>query len=197
MTESQTDPQLELLDRASRRSALLSLIGLIIVFGALIYSSLKLASLQSSISSEKQQQTKLSNEIRELQLKKADLERQAATLVTDLNRREHTPLADTIEPHASSTPLPGIKAKNGLPIYDFVLSISVPENRKQDIQSVDYYFDDPSFIEKVKTSTDGSTGYPVSYRGWGCLTAVKIRVHLKDQKDIVKYFDMCKGLHWT
>lgn len=93
-------------------------------------------------------------------------------------------------------PITGLKDSENRQIYDFTLWIDLPYSRRQEIQSVEYKFEHPTYIDKVRTGREPSNGFSVSYRGWGCLNAVELTVLLENGDKVQTIFDMCKALSW-
>lgn len=181
---------LQKLSTASRRSAIMSFIGLVIVIGSLVYSATQLRTLEH-------RRDQLTAEIEKLEARKEQAVAGAALAVRTLQEVTKPisgTLAEVVHPQVRATPVPGAKAANGLPLYDFVLSVSVPEGRKSEIREVQYTFAHSSFLNKQQTSTDSSNGFAVSYRGWGCLSLVVIKLMLQNGSAVPLYFDECQAL---
>jgi phenylalanyl-tRNA synthetase alpha subunit len=103
-------------------------------------------------------------------------------------------LAKVIVPKAKAKTVPGEKTASGKPVYDFQLWLDVPQDRKSEIRSVEYFFDHPTFLNKHFTSSDSSNGFAVNYRGWGALRLVVVTVNLREGAPLTLYFDMLKAL---
>lgn len=181
------------LKTASRRAAVMSFVGLLFLIGSLVYSASQLRTLES-------RRNQLNEDISKLKAQK-ELTQSAASraveLLNEKNKELTGPLVDLVHPQVHATPAPGLTASNGLPLYDFILSVSVPEARKSEITEVQYNFNHPTFVNQNQTSKDASNGFAVSYRGWGCLSLVTIRVVLKKGDTVPLYFDECKALGWS
>jgi hypothetical protein len=91
-----------------------------------------------------------------------------------------------VNPHAEY-------AKTGKERYNFSLWVDIPEALRPSVKRVSYYFNHPSFSQKLYQVTDASTGYRFTYSGWGCLANVKITVHLEN-RDIEIEFYMCDAI---
>jgi hypothetical protein len=80
---------------------------------------------------------------------------------------------------------------NGDAIYLFTLKIAdsllVPQ-----LSRVDYFFDHPSYKPKLKTTSDSSNNFSISYRGWGCISKVPVYLHYKKTLTVdTIVFPMC------
>jgi hypothetical protein len=99
-----------------------------------------------------------------------------------------------IKAKARATPVTGLTDGAGRQDFDFLLWLEAPGPVKERIDRVAYHFDHPTFINKLRESNDPSSGFAVSYRGWGCLALVKIDIHYHDARTDTLYFDMCNAL---
>jgi hypothetical protein len=84
------------------------------------------------------------------------------------------------------------KMSNGNPIYRFTIRISdsllIPK-----LSSVGYYFSDASFDPKLKTSSNPSNNFSISYNGWGCMTKVPVYLNYRNgNKTDTIIFPMCE-----
>jgi hypothetical protein len=120
--------------------------------------------------------------------------RQQAPSRTVASVAQLTPLFAVVHPYAAAVPLP--KPARGLQGYAFSVWLDVPPDRKDELASVSYLFDHPSFHQKVFTATNWANGFRVGYQGWGCLNAVQITLHLKEGTSQPMDFDMCHNLGW-
>jgi hypothetical protein len=88
------------------------------------------------------------------------------------------------------------KGANGLEIYKFRFWLSDAADALRQIRSVDYFLDHPTFSQKHNISTDPSTNFEQSYRGWGCLDSVSVRITFDDPsvQPAPIDFNQCKAL---
>jgi hypothetical protein len=98
------------------------------------------------------------------------------------------PQSANIVPRASYVEVKGQKD-----IYDFSLWIDSPNEQKVQISKVIYVFDHPTFKTKEFTSSNQADGFKVSYRGWGCLSNVTIKIESRDVSSQIR-FNMCEAL---
>jgi len=101
-----------------------------------------------------------------------------------------------IRPQTKAVAIPGVKDPDGKQIYDFTIWVTASQYALNTIKQVDYQFGHKSFNLKTRISSDGSNGFLVSYRGWGCLSGMVLSVLYKDGTTDELYFDMCEGLGW-
>lgn len=93
---------------------------------------------------------------------------------------------DRIIPHADYV-------KTGNERYNFSLWVDIPEALKSSVRKVSYYFNHPSFSQKLYEITDSSEGYRFTYSGWGCLVTVKITVYLENRNIEIEFY-MCDAI---
>ena len=81
--------------------------------------------------------------------------------------------------------------QNGDPLYVFTLRLKDTILADQ-LSKVDYYFNHPTFDPKIKSSTDRTGNFSISYQGWGCLQVIDVYLHYrnKSQVDTIR-FPMC------
>jgi transcription initiation factor IIF auxiliary subunit len=84
-----------------------------------------------------------------------------------------------------------VKGKEGT--YDFSLWLDVPNEQKSRIKKVTYVFNHPTFNNKVFVSNNQANGFMVSYRGWGCLSNVTIKIEGQYGVSLIS-LDMCGAL---
>ncbi|MGE5206231.1 MAG: pYEATS domain-containing protein [Chlamydiota bacterium] len=192
---SRDDLAPERLAKASRRAAVVSLSGVLIVVLSLVYSTYRLAALRT--------------EIGELQQKRTDLKKDVATLqgqlteikasIQGLTYANVTPQNEVFQLKASARALPGVKTPDGRPVYKFRVYVDGSASVLESIARVAYDFNHPTFRQPHVESTDRSNSFMVQYTGWGCLTEVDVTVYLQNGKSQSIGFDMCKslGADWT
>ena len=214
------DNEYKKLQRSSNISALLSLVGFVIILGSLAFSyteikqkikivnelNTKKDALILDIKTQEQKYSRLADEEKKLL---SIIESQENLNIELLN--EEKILSQTIKfqekrikelelassPEAivaqtKSVKLDGITNK-GRQIYDYSIWLQTPILLKDRIEKVDYFFDHPSMLKKHRESKESSNGYSVSYRGWGCLEPVLITVHLTDGEIFKLNFYQCTG----
>lgn len=181
------------LARYSRRSAISSAVGLAVLAGSLVLSTVTLARLET-------RRADLESDIANLDAQKTQTETALQQAIQKLNEQSQLisgPLAQVAHPQASSNPVRGAKTPQGWQLYDFIVSVDVPEVRKSEIKEVEYHFDDPTVHNKIQVSGDAATDYAVSYRGYGCFPLMLIDLVLKNETTVPLYFDQCKALGFT
>jgi len=84
-------------------------------------------------------------------------------------------------------------AGTDLPSYRFATWVEGPPEAMQEIVSVEYEFNHPTFKDKVQIGRDRNSGFRVGYTGWGCLSIVTVRFKLLDSNAEPPHldFDMC------
>jgi len=85
-------------------------------------------------------------------------------------------------------------------VYDFKLWVDASSETLARLSSVRYEFNHPTFPPKprVQESSNRDDGFPVSDRGWGCLSSVIVTFTLAEPKGAPPKidFDMCATLGW-
>ena len=208
------------LQRSSNISALLSLVGFVIILGSLAFSyteikqkikivnelNTKKDALILDIETQKQRYNTLAIEEKKLlsiidNQKNLNIELTnkekilSQTIKLQEKRIKELELAsspEAIVAQTKSVKLDGITNK-GRQIYDYSIWLQTPILLKDRIKKVDYFFDHPSMLKKHRESKESSNGYSVSYRGWGCLEPVLITVHLTDGEIFKLNFYHCTG----
>lgn len=100
---------------------------------------------------------------------------------------------DSVRPSASKTPVEG-NYYEGRQVYDFRISLTGPPAQLSRIRRVVYEFRHPSFEKQEYESEDVTDGFAQSYRGWGVLNTVVVRVYLEGGTDYPIYFNMALAL---
>jgi hypothetical protein len=211
------------LGKKSRQSALVSLIGIGVLFGSLVYSGWHLRTTESQIQTLKLQADVLTRENlaktadnQALQVQASELQNPINTLKTEYNTLktnvEHLNVITKTENSSSSVTL-GVTGENQIfeiratanalgrkiaqgPLYNFSLFVSASPDVIKSISKVTYGFYHPTFRQQVQETTDGLKNFTISYIGWGCLDDVVITVFFKDGTTRKSDFDMCKKLGW-
>jgi MinD-like ATPase involved in chromosome partitioning or flagellar assembly len=101
-------------------------------------------------------------------------------------------LLTTLTLHTSSHPRPARTASNKA-LYDFKIWIEGPADAVDRIESVNYFFDHPSFSTKHLISTVGPD-FTQGYIGWGCLSNVSVTILWKSGSTSSLPFDQCAAL---
>jgi prokaryotic YEATS domain len=88
------------------------------------------------------------------------------------------------------------KGPNSLELYNFSFSLTDLDEVFRRIKSVDYFLDHPSFRQKDLISTDPLTNFQKSYKGWGCLDSVLVKITFDDPSLHAAPidFNQCKSL---
>lgn len=76
-------------------------------------------------------------------------------------------------------------------LYDFSLWIDVPNNRKNDIESVEYRRKNGAVLQKVLSSKEPTNGFGVSYKGWGCFPIIEVTIKEKSGEITKMSFNQC------
>jgi hypothetical protein len=100
---------------------------------------------------------------------------------------------DSVWPTASKTPVEGHYYK-GMQDYDFRIWLTGPPAQLSRIRRVVYEFRHPSFERQEYESENVADGFAQSYRGWGVLNNVTVRVYLKDGTTYPISFNMALAL---
>lgn len=95
---------------------------------------------------------------------------------------------DQVECIAKQTP----QSKNWKqPQYTFTFRLT-DTTSFDEIDKVDYFFNHPTFTNKLVSSTNPSDSFSVSYIGWGCLSTIEIFLHHKTSRQTdTLHFPMC------
>jgi len=172
------------LGKASRRTAWLSLIGVLVVLISLGYSAYKLNSLEKVVLSKKAEVSSLEELINNL--KKEEL-----VLRDRINRT--TDEYNELRKNVAIAKATGKNTTHG-PEYNFTIYINSPPELLNNIKKVTYDFNHPTFKDPHREVSDPKTRFACFYVGWGCLDSVVVKVFLKDNTEHSIDFDMCKSL---
>lgn len=110
-------------------------------------------------------------------------------------------VADTIKKMSDSSNKDVVmidsKAKNmnytnvrGKKIYEMTFKLK-RKYIKKDIVEVRYFFNNPTFSEKMKVSTNRKKGFQIKYLGYGCIDTVKVYIVHKNNKIDSLIYKMC------
>ena len=83
-----------------------------------------------------------------------------------------------------------------LPAYVFTVWAEGPTDALQEIDSIQYEFNHPTFRQRLQTGRNRQTGFRVGYTGWGCLSSVVVTFRLLDASANPRHvdFDMCAAI---
>ena len=163
----------------------------------LVFLAEKEASLNQQIEVLRSQRDDLLADMRAIGTEQAS--RMAAVSSGQSNRAiqfepdDFLPIASVVNPRADARPS-GNRTANGRPIRNYTIWLEVPASRRQEIAEVIYYFNHPTFPNKIQRSSNATNNYLVGYRGWGCLYRIAITLVLTDGEKKQLDFNMCKAL---
>jgi hypothetical protein len=198
--------------KASRHSAAITLLGVIIVGGAFLFSLYQLNNLNDRIeekravldsltflSEQKQKQIDvLRANTRELEQSYTELGNAVKASKNQKLERvfaQAVPLIAVTKAHAQA--IPNNRVREGTrSSYDFSLWLEIPPQRTAEVRSVSYEFNHPTFANKRLESSNPADGFRVGYTGWGCLSSVIITLNIRDGSKATLDFDMCRDLGW-
>ena len=194
------------LQAASRRAAIASGAGAVIVLGALVFSGFELRDLDRRVAAKQADVDELDRKRDELQADLASLEKQwevasqnlyassklASSLADGVDAT--APLSVVVRPMARAESI-GDEPAAGRPRFEFSLWLEVPPKRAAEIASVDYFFNHPSFTPPHQESSDRASGFRVGYRGWGALSQVIITLRLKSGGTEQLAFNMLEAVN--
>jgi hypothetical protein len=193
---STSDPyRIEQLGKASRRAAVLSLLGFLIVLVSLAYSAYELRAVNRMLSAKKTEVNGLQRQEAELREKVSNESSKYNNLKANIEKLysvQVTPQNEVYEVKATAQATG--KVTNNLAEYRFAIYINSPTDVLNKIAKVIYTFDHPSFSHPVQEITDGTARFTTQYVGWGCLDNVGVKILLKDGTERSIDFDMCKSL---
>jgi hypothetical protein len=182
----------EILKKRSRQGAMISLFGFFIIIMAFAFASWKLNSLNEVIALKSIEINALDSTILK---QNSDIEVKQK-LVNDLVDEINKLRDPRIQPKVSAVEIPGVKDAQSRQIFDFTLWITSSQYTLNRISKVSYHFNNATYLMKDRESNDHSNGFLISYRGWGCLSVIKITVQYDNGENETLYFDMCDGLGW-
>lgn len=183
--------------KRSKQGARISAVGFILVLVSFIYGSYQLNEIHEQV-----QAKTLELQNKRAQLLKLDStlthqnkEIEAKQILVDNLISEINQLKDpTITPSSSATAIPGLKDSKNRQVYDFTVWVNSSNKTLNQIEKVAYEFGHGTFILTTRESSERSNGFLVSYRGWGCLSVVKIVITFNDGSQEHQYFEMCRDL---
>lgn len=196
MTEEQLLDSLGSLQRQSRTSLFLVLLGTAFLLGSVYYSASRLRPLEEQVASRKTELAAVSQEIAVERAKLLELQRSYDQLKTNaetLYSVKVTPSNAVYEVKASAIAT-GRQLSQGRPEYRFTLFVNASPDALVQIENVTYGMDHETFKTRDYTSSDRAALFAKSYVGWGCLTSVAVTVQLKSGAVNTTDFDMCRSL---
>ena len=99
----------------------------------------------------------------------------------------NAPVSMAVHPRASSTPV-------GNDLFLFKIWLDGADRFRPQIKKVSYFFNHPTFRQKVHESRDPATDFAVEYRGWGALDRVIITIYMEDGTTQEIAFNMLAAL---
>lgn len=178
------------LKKKSRQGAIISLFGFLIVVVVFVFAANRLNSLNQTIKIKTSKLESLDSTMISQRNEIKANQKLVNRLVDDINKLRDP----SIQPKSRAKKVPGILDSKQRQIYDFTVWISSSNHTLKEISKVSYQFGHDTFIRKNRESSDLSNGFLVSYRGWGCLSVVKITVEYKDKEPEEIYFNMCDNI---
>lgn len=110
------------------------------------------------------------------------------------------PITAEVKIRASADEEKGKVTANGSQLYKIRLWVEGSPETLARIASVQYEFNNPTFRQKMRESSDRQDKFFIEYTGWGCLSSVIVTFKLVNpppgppaQTD----FDMCAALGWS
>jgi len=173
------DIEYKRLQKSSYISAVLTLMGFVIILSSLVFSYFQIKEKELMVNELTKIEEELASKIKSQERRIKELEWASSP--------------KAIVAQTKAVKLHGVTDPEGRQIYDFSIWLQIPVLLKDKITKVEYFFHHPSMLKKMRESTEVSNGYSVSYRGWGCLTAIDIKVHLNDGEIYGLVFNQCTG----
>ncbi len=106
---------------------------------------------------------------------------------------------DELQIRASAEPTGASVANTTLPQYQFKIWVDGPRAELARIKSVQYEFTHPTFRDPIQRSEDPAARFEQGYRGWGCLSSVKVTMTPVDTRVPARTvdFDMCSAVKFS
>jgi hypothetical protein len=102
-------------------------------------------------------------------------------------------LLASIQLRASSALQMGEVTASGKRVFRFRVWVDAPATTAEQIKSVEYFFDHPSFVNNTFTSATAPR-FEQGYSGWGCITTVQVTIRWKSGRVDKRPFDQCAAL---
>jgi hypothetical protein len=182
----------ESLKKRSRQGAMISSIGFLIIILSFVFASWKLKNMNDIIVSKAIEISTLDSTITRQNGEIESKQKLVNDLVAEINKLRNP----AIQPKVRAVEIPGLFDPQNRQIFDFTLWITSSQFTLNRISKVSYYFENATYLLKERESKDNSNGFLISYRGWGCLSVVKIMVEYENGEKETLYFNMCDGLGW-
>lgn len=133
---------------------------------------------------------------------KKDLDKKVEALKERLALLVDGPLSKLVSIEATKVELVGQKAqrdnadgeKELLQSYVYSYWITVPNNRKADIEKVEYRRGPGDKLRSVLTGFESTNGFGVTYTGWGCFGLVDVKIIEKSGKETDLTFNDCQKI---
>jgi len=182
----------DIIKKRSRQAAIISSIGFLIIILAFGFASWQLQKLNAAVAAKNKEikalDALIENRNKDIKAKKVLID----TLISEINKLKDP----RIQPKVRAVAIPGVFDSQKRQVYDFTVWVTSSQHTLNKISKVSYQFGHDTFILRNRESNDNSNGFLVSYRGWGCLSIVKIIVEYREGNNEVLYFDMCNALNW-
>jgi len=180
----------EKLKNQARQGAIISGLGFLVIVIGFIIAGSKLSELNASIAEKTKEYQQLDSLNVAISHEIESSQEMIAILVEEINRLKDP----SIQVKTNATAIPGLKDPQNRQVFDFNLWVTSSQYTLNRIKKVTYNFHESSFMLKNRESTDGSNGFAVGYRGWGCLTGVAVDVEYDGGETERIYFNMCEAL---
>ena len=201
---NQQPQQLDSLRKASHQAAIISALGAVILFTTLGISVWQLKHLEDKQQQLKQENIELQTETDSRRAEIASLDKQISVLReqkkgllvdyrSDTRAVDQIPIEFAVRPYADAVHT-GEYYRDGSPKRRYTLWLEIPPGRKREIQSVDYFFNHPTFTEQHMAGDVTTPGFKISYLGWGCMRHLVITLKLRNGKEKELDFDMCESI---
>ena len=79
---------------------------------------------------------------------------------------------------------------SGYAVQPYSVWLELPERLASQIVKVEYWFNHPTFVNP-KRSTNGSSIFLATWRGYGCINDAKVVAFMKDGSKLEAPFDLC------
>lgn len=156
----------------------------------------QLEEVNQNLKSLRKLEASLDEQIVVLRQQKDDLLTNYRELGREVNRRSARkvplPIEAVVKPRVSADFIG--RFSNGQPKRQYKLWLDVPAGRQGEISEVEYFFNHPTFRNKIQISKSSNNGFQVGYTGWGCLRRIVITLVLKNGTRKKVDFSMCGAL---
>ena len=159
----------------------ISVVGVLVLAGAMGYGYHELSVLHVQIDSTQKELDRINN-------------KSIPCLQSKIEKLKNAPVRELVTPRAIEVELTNQRDPQGRQLYNYTLWLDMPASRKKDISSVKYFFDDKSMRVKTHIGTQPSNSFAVSYKGWGCFSDVVVTIDSPGRLSPPIHFDMCKAI---